>query len=133
MKKMLLVLLAITCTLCLRAQLLTWSPPFPEEANGAQNLVITVDAAKGNRGLFNLSNTEDVYIHTGVITNLSVNAADWKYVKFSQNFNQPNTALKATSLGNNKWRFTIAGSLRAYYGLTNSSETIQKIALSTLR
>src|SRR4051812_6733146 len=109
MKKLLLLLLVTVGALCSHAQLLSWSPHFPEEANAAQSLVITLDAAKGNGGLLNY--TGDVYVHTGVITNQSTNASDWKYVKFSKDFNQPNAALKATSLGNNKWRFTITGSL----------------------
>lgn len=127
MKKMLLLLLALLYISLLHAQLLTWSPPFPVADSPAQNLVITLDASKGNQGLLNYMG--DVYLHTGVITNLSTNASDWKHVKFSQDFNQPNPALKATALGNNKWRVTIAGNLRDYYGLTNASETIDKMAL----
>lgn len=126
MKKMLLALLAIL-PVCLHAQLLSWSPPFPVADSAAQNLVITLDASKGNKGLFGY--TGDVYIHTGVITNLSTSATDWRHVKFNQDFNQPNAALKATALGNNKWRFVITGRLRDYYGLTDASESIEKIAL----
>jgi 1,4-alpha-glucan branching enzyme len=110
-------------------QLLSWSPLFPKENDAAQSLVITVDATKGNAGLLNYTPTADVYVHTGVITNLSTSSSDWKHVKFSQDFNQPNAALQANYLGNNKWKFTITGSLRSYYGVTDASETIQKIAI----
>ncbi|MEO8414187.1 MAG: alpha-amylase family glycosyl hydrolase [Ginsengibacter sp.] len=109
------------------SQLLSWSPAFIREASTP--LVITVDASRGNQGLLNYMPTSDVYAHTGVITNFSANASDWKHVKFNQNFNQPNPALQATYLGSNKWQFTITGGLRAYYGLTDPSETIQKIAI----
>ncbi|MDQ6762809.1 MAG: alpha-amylase family glycosyl hydrolase, partial [Bacteroidota bacterium] len=61
--------------------------------------------------------------------NFSANSSDWKHVKFNQDFNQPNPALQATYLGNNKWQFTITGGLRAYYGLTDPNEVIQKIAI----
>jgi 1,4-alpha-glucan branching enzyme len=129
MKRLLLIGMAVTTGLMVHAQLLGWTPPFPKEADAAQNLVITVDASKGNKGLLNYTPATDVYVHTGVITSLSSGPNDWKHVKFNQNFNQPNAALQATYLGNNKWQFTIPGSLRTYYGLTNASETIQKVAI----
>lgn len=129
MNRLLLSLFITFLSFAASAQLLTWTPDFPKENDAAQNLVITVDASKGNAGLLNYTPTSDVYVHTGVITNLSTSSGDWKYVKFSQNFNQPNAQLQATYLGNNKWQFTIAGSLRSYYGITNTSETIQKIAI----
>jgi len=128
MKKLLLTLSAIVLTLCLHAQLLTWTPSFPAEDNPAQNLVITVDANKGNRGLLNHTPTSDVYVHLGVITNLSTGASDWKYVKFNQNFTQTNPALQATSIGGNKWTFTINGSLKSYFGVP-AGESIRKIAV----
>jgi hypothetical protein len=128
MKRLLLLLTATCCGAFSYAQLLTWTPSFPTEDNSSQTLVITVDVSKGNQGLLNHTPTSDIYIHTGVITNLSTSSSNWRYVKFSQNFNQPNPQLQAVSLGNNKWQFTIAGSLKAYYGVP-AGETIQKIAL----
>ncbi|MEO6613126.1 MAG: alpha-amylase family glycosyl hydrolase [Chitinophagaceae bacterium] len=105
-------------------QLLTWTPDFPKDND---NISITMDAAKGNLGLNNYIPVTDVYVHTGVITNLSSSATDWRYVKFNQNFNQPNPLLQATSLGSNKWKFDITN-IRAYYGVP-AGETIQKIVL----
>src|SRR4030095_2989199 len=61
------------------AQLLNVTPDFPVDNS---DIVITVDCNKGNQGLLNYSNAADVYAHVGVITNLSTNQADWKYVKF---------------------------------------------------
>ena len=72
--------------------------------------------------------TGDVYIHTGVITTSSTSSSDWKYVKFSP-FTSPIAGAQATYLGNNKWKFTISGGLRAFYALPNPSEKILKIAL----
>jgi 1,4-alpha-glucan branching enzyme len=111
------------------SQLLAWSPNFPIENDTATNVVITVDAAKGNQGLLNYTPATDVYVHTGVITNLSASQTDWRYVKFNQNFNQSNPALQAAYIGNNKWQFTISGGLRNYYGISNASEHILKIAI----
>ena len=105
-------------------QLLTPSPSFPVDTS---TVTIVVDCSKGNQGLFNYANTSDVYVHTGVITNLSTSQTDWRYVKFNQNFNQPNAALSATYLGNNKYSFTIPG-IRAYYGVP-AGETILRIAI----
>jgi hypothetical protein len=85
-------------------QLLSWAPAFPKDND---NISITLDAGKGNQGLNNYTPVSDVYIHTGVITNLSTSSSDWRYVKFNQNFNLPNPLLQATSLGGNQWRFDI--------------------------
>jgi glycosidase len=107
-----------------QAQLLTWAADFPKDND---NISITVDAAKGNQGLNNYTPVTDVYIHTGVITNLSTSSSDWRYVKFNQNFNVPNPQLQAVSLGGNKWKFDITN-IRTYYGVP-ASETILKISL----
>lgn len=128
MKRLLLLSTAFFYGLTTPAQLLNWSPAFPTETNAAQSLVITVDATKGNQGLLNYTPTADVYVHTGVITNLSTAPNDWRYVKFNQNFNVPNPQLQATYIGNNKWQFTITGSLKTYYGVP-AGETILKIAI----
>lgn len=127
MQRLLLVLTIALLSTSSYAQLLSWTPAFVQEASDP--VVITMDASKGNQGLLNYGPVSDVYVHTGVITNLSTNASDWKYVKYNQNFNTPNPALQATSLGANKWSFTMTGGLRAYYGLTNPAETILKIAI----
>jgi 1,4-alpha-glucan branching enzyme len=125
MKRLLLLVITLFGVHLAYAQLLTWSPPFPNETEGIE---ITVDASKGNQGLLNHTPISDVYVHTGVITNLSTNAGNWRYVKFNQDFNQPNPQLQASYLGNNKWKFTITGSLKEYYGVP-AGETIQKIAI----
>ena len=127
MKRIVLFPVLILLALNGFTQLLSWTPEFPTE--NTTTFTITLDASKGNRALLNFASLNDVYIHTGVITNLNTNSSDWRYVKFNQNFNLPNPALQATSLGNNKWQITITGGLRAYYGITNPTETIQKIAL----
>ena len=50
------------------AQLLSWAPAFAKDND---NIVITLDATKGNQGLLNYGTPNEVYVHTGVITNLS--------------------------------------------------------------
>ncbi|MGZ4048875.1 MAG: hypothetical protein ACXVNN_05885, partial [Bacteroidia bacterium] len=107
------------------SQLLSWSPDFIQEASTP--VVITVDAAKGNQGLLNYTPTSDVYVHIGVITNLSTGSSDWKYV--TSVWGTTNPLFQATSLGGNKWSYTITGGLRSYFGISNPAETIQKIAI----
>ena len=124
MKKLLLAAVVILLSLNSFSQLLSWSPGFPTDASP---LVITMDASFGNTGLLNYTPTNDVYVHTGVITNLSANNSDWKHVKFN-NFNAPDPSVQTTYLGNNKWQFTISPNIRAFYNVP-AGETILKIAI----
>jgi 1,4-alpha-glucan branching enzyme len=110
----------------INAQLLSWSPAFPKDND---NVVITVDASKGNQGLLNYSPSSDIYVHTGVITNLSTSATDWKYSKFT--WGTATAAAQASYLGNNKWQFTITN-IRAFFNAPSgvpAGETIKKIAI----
>lgn len=130
MKKFLLSLLGVLCFVTTFSQLLSWSPSFPTENTSSFDIIL--DSDKGNRSLFFYTPQTDVYVHTGVITNLSTSPSDWKYVKFNQNFNLTNPALNATYIGpfpQQRWRFTISGGIRAFYGITNPAETIQKISI----
>ena len=125
MKKALLVSFAFLFSLQSFSQLLSWTPNFIQESSTP--VVITVDATKGNQGLLNYTPTSDVYVHIGVITNLSTGASDWKHV--TSVWGSTNAAFQATSLGSNKWSYTITGGLRAFFGMSNPAETIQKIAI----
>lgn len=104
------------------AQLLTTVPAFPQDTG---TVVFTVDCAKGNQGLLNYSNPSDVYVHIGVITNLSTSTADWRYAPFT--WGTTNPAAQAVSLGNNKYQYTIAG-IRAFFGVP-AGETIYAVAI----
>ncbi|MFX8316410.1 hypothetical protein ABTL66_19415, partial [Acinetobacter baumannii] len=84
-------------------------------------IVITCDATKGNQGLKDYTPTSDVYVHIGVITNLSTSQSDWKYVPAFSVWGTTNALAQATYLGNNQWKFTINGGLRTFFGITNSS------------
>lgn len=127
MKRLLLLAAVLCCGLFSYSQLLTWTPSFPVEDNTSQTLVITVDANKGNKALLNYTPVNDVYVHIGAITSKSAGIGDWKYVKFT--WATTNAAANAVSIGNNKWTYTITGSLRTFFGITDATETIQKIAL----
>ena len=109
------------------AQLLTWTPDFPKDND---NINITLDASKGNQGLFNYSNTADVYVHVGLITSASTSATDWKYAKFT--WATTTAAAQATYLGSNKWSYVI-NNPRSFFnaaaGGVPAGETILKIAI----
>ncbi len=101
-------------------QLVSTNPQFPMESSA---LEITFNAVGGNQALLNYAG--DVYVHTGVITNLSSNDADWKYTKTSWGTNTPET--KLTRTGTNTYTLSIAD-LKTWYGVP-AEEQILKLAM----
>jgi len=125
MKKCTLVLLLFCAAITSHAQrLLNWSPEFPVDNS---NLNFTVDCAKGNQGLLNFEggNSANIYVHVGVITNLSTGPADWRYVKFTWGTADP--LAHATPLGSNKYQYSITN-IRSFFGVP-AGETIKKITI----
>lgn len=123
MKRYLLLLVLLCAVLSTFSQrLLSWSPEFPIDNS---NLTFTVDCSKGNQGLLNFEsgNSANVYVHVGVITNLSTSPTDWKYVKFTWGTADP--LAHATPLGSNKYQYTITN-VRSFFGVP-AGETIQKV------
>ncbi len=105
-----------------QAQLLTTVPIFPQDTG---TVVFTVDCSRGNQGLLDYATPSDVYVHIGVITNLSTSTSDWRYAPFT--WGTANPAAQAVSLGNNKYQYTIAG-IRAFLGVP-AGETIYAVAI----
>ena len=122
----------ITCSMLILcassfAQLLSWSPQFPTENS---TLVITVDCSKGNQGLLNAADPNNIYVHTGVTTNLSNNGGQqWLYVNgtIGGGWGTATAGLKAVSLGNNKYQYTI-NNIRTFYGVP-AGETIKNVSI----
>jgi glycosidase len=133
MKKILLSLGVIVLTIPGFSQLLSWSPAFQTESSTTA-FQITMSPNFGNKALLAYTPTSDVYVHIGVITNLSTSNSDWKYVQ-PANFNLPVPALSASFIANSpspvddQWRFTINGGLRTYFNVTDPAEHILKIAI----
>jgi glycosidase len=124
MKKVLLfVAVSMLCVIA-KAQLLTWSPQFPADNS---TITITVDATKGNQGLKDFAGP--VYMHLGVITNLSATPTSWRYVPTEWG---TTTAPAATAAGVNRWTFVL-NNPRAYFnssaGGVPPGETILKVAI----
>lgn len=112
-------LLILFCSNHTLSQLLATTPDFPTDNS---SITITMDAAKGNKGLLGFAGS--VYVHTGVITSASTDPNDWKYVQGT--WGTTNAPL-ANSIGGNKWSFNISN-IRQYYGVA-SGEKILKIVV----
>jgi glycosidase len=125
MKRLGLILVFFSLAFSSAAQLLTSVPEFIQESS--TTIEITADATYGNKGIKDYATTSDVYVHIGCITSLSTNSTDWKYSKFT--WGATTAAAQASYLGNNKWKFTITGGLRTFFGMSNASEKILKIAI----
>ena len=124
MKKITLLFLLLIAVNA-QGQLLKSYPNFILESSN--NVLITADANLGNKNLQNY--TSDVYVHIGVITNLSANSSAWKYVPSFSVWSGTDARIKSTSIGNNKWTYTIAGNVRTFFGITDPTEKIVKIAI----
>ena len=120
--KPLLLILFASFVIVVKGQLLTTSPFFPTDTS---SVTVTVNCAKGNQGLYNYAVPTDVYVHVGVITNLSSSTTDWRYVKFTWGTAAP--AAQTSYLGNNMYAYTING-IRSFFGVP-AGETIKKIAI----
>jgi 1,4-alpha-glucan branching enzyme len=124
MKRIAALLLVLICVInnTFAQRLLSWTPEFPTDNS---TITITVDCSKGNQGLFNFEggNSNNVYVHVGVNTSLSAGPSDWKYTKFT--WGTADAAAKATSLGNNKYQYTISN-IRTFFGVP-AAEAIKKI------
>lgn len=109
-------------TVALTAQILTTEPTFPTEAD---QVTIYFDASLGNAGLKDCNC--DVYLHTGVVTNLSSTDTDWKYVQTV--WGQANADWKLTPVEGrpNVYSFVIGPSIREYYNVP-AEESIEKMA-----
>ncbi|MGB4774500.1 MAG: alpha-amylase family glycosyl hydrolase [Daejeonella sp.] len=101
--------------------LVTYLPALPID-NG--QITLAFDAAKGNKDLQNTAG--DVYIHTGVITDKSASASDWKYVIAAWTSNLPKALLTKSGAGNT-YTLNIAN-IRSFYNVP-VDEKILKLAM----
>jgi len=99
------------------AQVLQWTPYFPTRSDV---IVIDYDVTKGNGALVNVF---PIYVHTGVITNLSSHPNEWRYVRTT--WGSPANQPPIQYIGNNIWRITI--NISQYYGVPEN-EVILKLA-----
>ncbi len=103
------------------SQVVTTNPVLPSDK---QSITITFYADRGNKGLMNYTG-DDVYAHTGVITDSSKTNADWRYVKAEWTSNI--AACKMTKISANEYQLSITPDIRTYYGVPQT-EKILKMA-----
>jgi len=97
------------------------NPALPKDNEA---VTITFDATQGTAGLKDY--TGDIYVHTGVITNKSTSASDWKYALASWTTNLPKARL--TRVSTNIYTIEITPDIHSFYGVP-SAEIIQQLAL----
>lgn len=92
----------------------------PALATQDDTVTVIFDATQGNG---QLTGVAQVYTHTGVITNLSTSATDWRHVQGNWGTDDPK--VKMTALGNNLHE--IKYHIPTYYNLP-AGETVEKLA-----
>ena len=124
MQKLNLTLLAVMLLgiFGLKAQVVTTEPAVLQESS--QNIVIYYHADQGNKGLMNQPSSQPIYAHTGVITNKSTSASDWKH---APSWLDNAAKYKLSYVSANLWKLEI-GNIRDYYGITDSSEKVRQLA-----
>ncbi len=122
LKKISLLLLVICFCSAISAQLIRTIPAFPA---AGKPVTIEMNTSFGNKALLDYSNTNDVYVHIGVITNLSTSSSDWRAVKFDWGVN--NSEIRTTYAGNGIYTYTIQD-VNTFFTLA-PGEVIQKIAI----
>lgn len=114
MKKLIYLLIIFFSTLTtLTAQVITWEPLF---VTSEDTITIIFDATEGNGELAGA--TPPIYAHTGVITDMSTNPNDWRYVQGDWGTADANVLMQ--SLGGDKYQ--IKYHIRSYYGVPLGEE-----------
>ncbi|NJC26330.1 DUF4961 domain-containing protein [Neolewinella antarctica] len=118
--KNILLSLCLLATVSLPAQIITTSPAAPTDD---QAVTITFDATQGTGGLADCQC--DVYLHTGVITDVS---NEWRYTVTT--WAVADDAWKMTPVAGkaNKYTYTYTPSVREYFSVP-AGETIKQIGL----
>ncbi|MDE5877300.1 MAG: hypothetical protein K2H47_07385 [Muribaculaceae bacterium] len=114
-------LLASWAVFSLSAQVTTTPSPLQEDS---QNVVIYYHADEGTKGLMGQPASDPIYAHTGVLTSSSTGSGDWKY---APTWGDNSAKYQLQYVSENLWKLEM-GDIRAYYGLTDPSETIEKLA-----
>lgn len=99
------------------AQIVSIDPPFPQRD---ETVTITYDASKGNGGLVG---ENQVYMHTGLITNSSSSGSDWKFVVGNWGTDDPK--VKMTNIGNDLHEISYI--INDYYSVPENVD-IEKLA-----
>ena len=113
-------MLCLQCFCSFTTNVVSWSPDAIKDTNDVQ---ITCDSTKGNRGLYNYK--DSVYVHVGLVTDLNGSATTWQYLKFT--WGSSVASAKAHGAGENKWSYSIHN-IRNFFDVP-SDERILKVAI----
>lgn len=118
-----LILLTALCfvTTLVNGQVVTTTPV--TVTKNSSNIVITLHADGGNKGLMGTASSTAIYAHTGVITNKSTSSSDWKH---ATDWNSPKEQHRMKYVSANTWTLTIPD-IRQFYGITDATETVEKL------
>ncbi len=136
MKKLYTAFMAIVLlrSLTVHGQVTVSPSPLEEDS---KNVVLTYSASSslGNNGLKGLPSSEFVYAHIGVITTLSKDNTDWRHV-LTEWPEADGSNAQAVNLDKNRLRYLTTdlyqlsiGDIRTYFGITDPSEHVKKIAV----
>jgi len=98
------------------AQVVWTEPPFPTKFD---DVTVYFDASQGNGALAGFQ--DDVYAHTGVITNESNSGADWKHV--IGNWGTPDSRVLMTKVEENI--YSLSYNITDFYGIPTEEEVLQ--------
>jgi alpha-glucosidase (family GH31 glycosyl hydrolase) len=93
----------------------------PVDPSPTDTVVLTFNQNEGNKGLEGWEGT--VYLHTGAITERSIDGGDWKHV--TGNWGEDDQNVKMTPLGNGLHQFTFV--INDYYRLRDE-EVVQQLS-----
>ncbi|MCK5784858.1 MAG: DUF4968 domain-containing protein, partial [Desulfobacterales bacterium] len=91
----------------------------PESPSVDEEVTLTLNANEGNKALANYDGT--VYLHTGIITDKSLDGGDWKHV--IGNWGKVDERVKMISIGIGLYEFKFV--IRAFYELRPEEEARQ--------
>jgi hypothetical protein len=111
------LVLSLMCLISCSTGVVSTRPGLPTDTS---DVIITCDASKGNRGLYNYKG--DVYVHIAVITDLSATPLTWRYQKFVWGSKVPQALAKPA--GENKWNYSIQN-IRKFFEVPEDERILQ--------
>ena len=115
MKTSITIFLSILFIIPTFAQIVSIDPTFPKRD---EMITVTYDASQGNGGLIGVN---QVYMHTGLITNTSNSGSDWKYVV--GNWGTDDDRVKMTNIGNDLHQISFV--INDYYNVPEEIEILK--------
>ncbi len=114
-----LLLILVSLTFNFLSAQVAWLEP--EDPAPGDTVILTYNSNAGNKGLEGWEGT--VYLHTGAITEKSIDGGDWKHV--TGNWGEDDPKVKMKSIGDGLHQFTFV--INDYYALRDE-EVVQQLA-----